>query len=257
MAFDIVRATTPHLASARGMSGMSGNNRPMTTDGNSTLLSPSQSTMSLGTMGTIFGGNTQNNMNMLGITAQEPHGTAFPSVATSSNLPPTSPVFGFGSSTMNNGLKSMLNNSSILADKKTLGIKKYKQKKLMASMPVMKPEYVTVCGKATVSRKWSSQMTKNAQQVLADNKGWSNKSDAHEKALEWQDQQDLKWMRENGKSQFDSFIHAETLQAHKNGVAAGQAGFFGKCNQGTFEINEPKPYIHEFRDWARLPVFYN
>ncbi|GMH47492.1 hypothetical protein TrVE_jg4872 [Triparma verrucosa] len=248
MAFDIVRATTPHLASARGMSGSMTGGRPMTTDGNSTLLSPSLSTMSLGT---VSGGN------MLGLTVQSPHETAFPSVSNSNNLPPTSPVFGFDSSSMNTGLKLMLNNSSILADKKTLGIKKYKQKKLKESMPVTKPEYVTVCGKATVSQKWRHQINKNAQQTLADNKGWSNKSDAHEKRLLWQDQQDLKWLRDHGKSQFDSFIHAQTLQAHKNNVAASQAGFFGKCNQGTFEINEPKPYIHEFRDWDRLPVFYN
>ena len=236
MAFEIVRATTPHLASARSMAS------PISKGGMSGSLSaPSLST---------FGGSSAD---FLDVSVYEPHTTG----SSIGGLPPASPVFNFASISMNNSLKSSLNNTSLLADKKTLGINKYKQMKFESLKPKSKPEYTTVCGKATVSRKWTKQMSLNAQQVLTDNKGWSNKTDAHEKRLEWQDREDRRWLREHNKSHFNSFIHAETLQAHKNKVSAGQAGFFGKCNQGSFEIDEEKPYKHEFRDWDRLPVFYN
>ena len=41
--------------------------------------------------------------------------------------------------------------------------------------------YDISCGNATIQKKWSKKIVVNAKDVLEDNRGWSNKTDAHEK----------------------------------------------------------------------------
>ena len=242
LAMGIVRATTPHSKMTTPV--MSSPIRPMTS-GSTTLGSSS------------FGSG-----DFMGIPFQLPHQTSnFPSPERRgpSNIlpPPSSPVFGFDSKSSHSNLGSMIKNTSVLQDQQIRGIKAWQQKRLLASMEKHKPVFNTVCGQATVSSNWRSQQVLNAKQTLQDNKGWSNKMDAFEKRLEAGERETRVWMRGSEMEDFETFQHTNDLQRDKVMACKSMRNFFGKSAQGSFNVDEEKPYRHEYRDWKRLPVFYN
>jgi hypothetical protein len=81
--------------------------------------------------------------------------------------------------------------------------------------------------------------------------------DAFEKRLEAGEKDTRDWLVKHSLNNFSALNHANDIQKDKVVASRFQKGFFGKSNQGSFEIDEEKPYKHEFRDWKRLPVFYN
>jgi len=115
-------------------------------------------------------------------------------------------------------------------------------------MKMREKNYDISCGNATVQKQWSRKVVNNAKDVLEDNRGWSNKSDAHEKRLIEEDKNERTYLRSNELKNFRAHYITPELQNDKVLACKFQRNFWGKSNQGTFLINEEKPYIHTFRD---------
>ncbi len=255
LAADIVRSTTPHSASffsgrlhtagsvMTGRSKMSSPDPFMSAPGSPIPPSTAMSTLSAASDFSRASG----------------HSASLPwhdATSLAGSFAET-PVFGFESQISHGKLKKLLMNSSELMEQTSTGLKSFEATKKKRSKPKQKPEYETICGRATVSKQWHKFLLKDAQQLLKDNKGWHNKTDAHEKRLIAQDREDRAYLRRERKKDVNLFFHPESIQGLKNRTCQDQQNFFGKSNQGTFRVDEEKPYDHEFRDWERLPVFYN
>ncbi len=128
---------------------------------------------------------------------------------------------------------------------------------MLSSRPSTAATYDTISGKATVFKHFQQQITSTAREVLKDNEGWSNKTDAAEKRLVAQDKVERLYTKERGLADFRAFYTGTSIQTRKNQKCIEQGSFFGKSPQGTFNVDEEKPYSHEFRDWKSSPIFYN
>ena len=112
--------------------------------------------------------------------------------------------------------------------------------------------YDISCGNATVQKQWSRKIVIDAKDVLEDNRGWSNKSDAHEKRLIEEGKRERGYLRSHSLSNFRAHYMPPELQSDKVKACKFQTNFWGRSNQGTFQVNEEKPYIHAFRDEAKI-----
>ena len=133
-----------------------------------------------------------------------------------SSLPPTSPVFGFTGQQSHQRLSKQLTNGSQKASRqsqvvRTFSIKKTERAKTAGEnrrpkteagreylrekqIKKMEEGYDISCGNATVQAQWSRKIVSNAKDVLEDNRGWSNKSDAHEKRLMQEGRRDIQYV---------------------------------------------------------------
>ena len=173
---------------------------------------------------------------------------------------PGSPVFGFQGLESYGKLSKMLSTSSINAANNGLAIKAYNAAQSAAAQRPATAQYDTVTGRATVFAHFQKQVGETAREVLQDNKGWANKVDAAEKRLVAQDKAGREYLVKKGLKPPNFFFRPSEIQNRKVEKCVDQdtpVSFFGKSAQGTFNVDEEKPYVHQFRDYKTLPIFYN
>ena len=114
-----------------------------------------------------------------------------------------SPVFGFEGQGVHQKLNKQLRNTSQKSERQSSVVKTFSQnqkvkkerervnqrpktvagREYLETIKIKQREksYDISCGNATIQKKWSKKIVVNAKDVLEDNRGWSNKTDAHEK----------------------------------------------------------------------------
>jgi hypothetical protein len=251
---DVVRSTTP-AATFSSMRSMSmGSLRPSTTQ---SMMSPMQ--VSAPSSANMFASPASSPvpMRMFDSSSSDFSGTQSPQMLGSDVSRPHS-VMDFKGQSMHKHLRGSLMNKSSLTDQIAAGRKQIMNQKKKSLMPVVKPQYDCVQGTATVSRQWHRFLVDGAKSTLEDNKGWNMRNrDAHEKRLIAEDAELREYLRQEDKKDMSAFFRGTGIQEEKNQTCVWQDGFFGKSNQGTFRVDEEKPYSHVFRDYQTTPIFYN
>ena len=109
-----------------------------------------------------------------------------------------------------------------------------------------------------MSKQWHNFVVNDVKQTLSDNKGYSNMNrDAHEKRLIAAERGMKAYLRENSQENLEANYRGTSIQKDKSTACVFQQGFFGKSAQGTFKVDDEKPYVHQFRDYSSNPIFYN
>ena len=257
LAYDIIRATTPHSTGATNLA------RQQSSFASSSPLRPSTSTSTLNSLSRasssfadFMGISYQSPPHKAASVSSSPQFTMESSSIMTDNSSSSSPIFAFSDQSTHSQLGSMIRNTSTIQDQQSNGLRNWHKSKLK-KVKTTKPAYSTICGKATVNANWRLQMAQNARTGIEDNKGWSNKMDAFEKRLEAKDRETRNYLKKKQLSQFNTYFQIDDIQADKRNSCIRIRNFFGKSAQGTFNIDEEKPYLHTFRDWERMPIFHN
>jgi hypothetical protein len=72
--------------------------------------------------------------------------------------------------------------------------------------------------------------------------------DVYEKRIAQEERDELKYRSRRGVHDFHGKSKREECQTLRAAVTRDQHGLMGKCTQGHFALDEPRPYRHRFRD---------